>query len=269
MGGEEEFRNWDVREVGPADAAHTVLLLPGGLCTAEFYGDLLAEPRLAEAPLRFVAVTLPGFGGTPYPHDLSMENYARITGRLAAERGCDVVVGHSIGANVAIEMAAAGHFTGPIVLLSPTFSRPDEMRALGVADRVGRIPVVGPLVWAGLLRLMPYGMKSHLPADRRDVLLADVRKNDARVCRPMIRHYFAYLDRHGTLVPRLRASGVPAWVVRGDRDEVGLTDEERRRLEASPNVTLVTVPDATHMVLTDQPALLAELLTEVTGVASA
>ena len=43
---------------GPADAEHTVLLLPGGWCTAVFYEELMAEPALAG--IRLVAVTLPG-----------------------------------------------------------------------------------------------------------------------------------------------------------------------------------------------------------------
>ncbi|MFK4225846.1 hypothetical protein [Streptomyces sp. NPDC019890] len=32
---------------------------------------------------------------------------------------------------------------------------------------------------------------------------------------------------------------------------------ERRGLESCPHATMVTVPDATHMVLTDQPARVA------------
>ena len=114
-----EHLGWVVYEYGPQGADHAVLLLPGALATAVFYDDLLAEPELRDAPIRFVATTLPGFGGTPAPDDLSMENYARLAGRLAADLGCDVVVGHSLGANVAIEMAAAGEFSGPLVLLSP------------------------------------------------------------------------------------------------------------------------------------------------------
>ncbi len=120
--------DWDIRESGPADAERTVLLLPGTLATAAFYDDLMAETRCAEASIRFIAATLPGQGGTPPSEDLSIEGYARLASRLAADRGCDAVVGHSTGANVAIEMAAAGDFSGPLVLLAPSFSRVDESR---------------------------------------------------------------------------------------------------------------------------------------------
>ena len=102
---------WDMIRSGPVDAEHTVLLLPGGWCTAMFYEELMAEPELAGT--RLIAVTLPGNGGSAPPADLSVENYARVTAKLAAELGCDVVVGHSMGANVALEMAGSGAFSGP------------------------------------------------------------------------------------------------------------------------------------------------------------
>jgi len=37
-------------------------------------------------------------------------------------------------------------------------------------------------------------------------------------------------------------------------------DEEHETLEAGPRVTIITVPDAGHMVMTDQPARVAELV---------
>src|SRR5215467_11805374 len=102
-----EHLGWVVRESGPEEADHTVLLLPGALATAAFYDDLLAESKMRDASIRFVATTLPGFGGTPPLEDISMENYATCAGTLAIDFGCDAVVGHSLGGNVAIEMVAA------------------------------------------------------------------------------------------------------------------------------------------------------------------
>ena len=61
--------------------------------------------------------------------------------------------------------------------------------------------------------------------------------------------YFEYLDRRGSLVSRLCRSGVRSWVAFGEHDEVGLTDEERRGLEACPSVTMATIPDSGHMML--------------------
>lgn len=252
---------WELRESGPADADHTVLLLPGGLCTARFYDDLLAEPRLSGASIRFVATTLQGYGGTPPPDDVSVENYARLASKLAGDLGCDAVVGHSVGANVAIEMAATGGFSGPLVLLSPSFSREDEDMFLRILDRLGR--VLGHLPFTAMLWIIGAGMKGSFPEERHDALVAEMKKNDPRLVRRQLRHYFEYLDRHDSLVQRLCDARVKACVVfGGDGNDVGLTDEERRGLDECPRVVLVTIPDAGHFTLNEQPGRIAELVLE-------
>ncbi|MCX5243024.1 alpha/beta hydrolase [Streptomyces prunicolor] len=254
--------SWDVRRAGPADAAHRVLMIPGGMCTAEFYAEVMAEPALAE--LELTAVTMPGFGATKAPADVTMDNYARLMAGYVAEARSDVLVGHSLGANLAIEMAAAGLFTGPLVLLSPSFSRGDESTFLAVMDVLGRVPVLGNLAWTGMLKLLPRAMKNdmlkRLPPERAQALADMMGGNDPANCRRIVRGYYAYLDRHRALPARLCASGVPAWVVRGDHDEIGLTDAERRELEACPQVRMVTVPDAGHLVLLEQPAHVADVV---------
>lgn len=150
-----EFTGWDFREAGPTDAEHTALLLPGGMCTAAFYEEVLAEP--AVAGMHLVAVTLPGHGGTRPPDDLTIENYARMAADLAADLACDVVVGHSMGANVALEMAASGAFSGPLVLLAASFSRQDESLFLRILDRLGR--VLGPLPFEFMLKILGSAVK--------------------------------------------------------------------------------------------------------------
>ncbi|MDQ3156781.1 MAG: alpha/beta hydrolase, partial [Actinomycetota bacterium] len=142
--------NWDLLEHGPAEASHTALLLPGGMCTTVFFQELMAEPKLAD--VRLVAATLPGHGGTAAPDDVSIENNARLACELAADLGCDAVVGHSLGANVALEMAASKSFTGPLVLLAPSFSREDESKFLRALDRLSS--VAGHLPYVAMLKLV-------------------------------------------------------------------------------------------------------------------
>ena len=112
--------------------------------------ELMTEPALAG--IRLVAVTLPGHGGTPPPGDFSIENYARLTAGLAADLGCDVVVGFSIGASVALEMAASGAFKGPVVLLGVSLSPQDEPAFLRAIDRLG--VVLGSLPSTAMLKMM-------------------------------------------------------------------------------------------------------------------
>jgi pimeloyl-ACP methyl ester carboxylesterase len=249
---------WLLYESGPEVADHTVLLLPGALCTAAFYDDLIAELSLRGASIRLAATTLPGFGGTEPLADLSMENYAGVAGRVAADLGCDAVVGHSLGANVALELVASGAFKGPVVLLSPSLSREDESkfpRALDVLSRV-----LGHLPYSLMFRIIGPAMKSGLPPARRDALIAELRRNDPRFVQRQTRGYLAYLDRHGSLASRLGDAGVPTWIVFGERDDIGLTDDERKELARYPNVTIVEIPKAGHFTLNQEPGRIAELV---------
>ena len=116
-----------MRESGPSDAESTVLLLPGGMCTAVFFEPIM--DALLAAPVHVVAATLPGFGGTPHQADFSVEGYASLVGQLADELRADIVGGHRLGGNVALEMAASGEFDGPVLLLT--------CPALGCQARLG------------------------------------------------------------------------------------------------------------------------------------
>ena len=258
-----EHLGWTLHESGPERADHTVLLLPGALATAAFYDDVLDDQKVKDASIRFVATTLPGFGGTAPPDDLSMESYARAAGRIAAELGCDAVVGHSLGANVAIEMVSGGAFSGPVVLLAPSFSRVDESKFPRALDRLST--VFGHVPYALMLKIIGPAMKSSLPPHRREVLIAELQKNDPRFLRRQTRVYLEYLDRHGSLAGGLCDSGVQASVVFGEHDDIGLTDEEREVLEQCPSVTVVTIAGAGHFTLNEKPSEIAQLVLDAVG----
>jgi pimeloyl-ACP methyl ester carboxylesterase len=253
---------WTFREAGPGDASAVGLLLPGALCSAAFYADVLAEPAIADAGVRLVAATPPGFGGNPAPagFDMSIESYAELVEHEAERLGCDAVVGHSHFANVLIEVAARGRFRGPLVLLSPCFSREDEEKDVRQLDRIARVPGIGALVFRLAPLMMSSSMKGRLPEARHDELVREMKKGARGPARQLIVRYFDHLDRHGSLVARLVDSGVPAWVVRGDEDEIGLTDSEAAALEAAPSVTTVTIPGARHFSMTDEPAAVARTI---------
>ena len=260
-----EVDGWELREAGPADAGVAAVLLPGGLCSAAFYDDVLAYATLDRPDVRLVAATPPAFAGRPAPADLSVESFARLASELTASLDCRAVVGHSYGANIAIEMAASGGFAGPFVLLSPAFSREDEFKELAVLDRIGRVPGIGGLAWRAVPRAVARSLKSALPPARRDELVAELRRNEPQVCRRLVRRYFEYLDATEPLARRLCDAGVPAWVVFGDHKEAGLTSEERRVLEACPDVTLEIWAGATHALIAEEPRRIAELVLRAAG----
>ena len=250
--------SWDLLRSGPADGEHTVLLVAGSLATAAFYADLMDEPSLAA--IRLVAATLPGQGGTPPAGDLSIENYARLTGELAADLGAHAVVGHSTGGNVVLEMAATGAFSGPLVLLAPSLSRQDEPLAPRVLDRLST--VLGHLPYSAMLKIIGSMLTGGVPAHRQDVLAAELRKNDPRLVRLHIRLFLQYLDQHGSVAQRLCGSGARTWVVYGEQDEVSLTDNERTILDNCPTTTVQMLAGTGHFIPNMRPDIVANLITQ-------
>jgi pimeloyl-ACP methyl ester carboxylesterase len=251
--------DWELREQGPADAAHTVLLLPGGMCSAGSFAELMAEPSLAR--LRLVAATLPGQVGTPPPDDSSVEGYARLVSELARDVGADVVVGFSMGAVVTVEMVVSGAFTGPIVLLGVSLSTKDEPWFFRALVRLGM--VLGGLPIA-LLAKGAASMVKRIPVspERQAELREDFRRNVPADVQPGLREYLGWLRRGEGRARRLCESGVPSWIVHAEKGDGGLTAEERRTLEACPHAQLVTIPGAVFFLPNEVPGPIAAVVLE-------
>ena len=156
-------------------------------------------------------------------------------------------------------MVVAGEFRGPVVLISPSFSRKDESKFPRVLDRLG---VYRAPPFALMMKLVGPAMKNSLPPSRRDASLiaAIFKNNDPRFLWRQTRVYLGYLDRHGSLAGRLCDAVVPTWVAFGSDDDVGLTEDERRVLDACPHMTLTTIADTGHFALNDKPKRVAELV---------
>jgi hypothetical protein len=168
--------------------------------------------------VRLVAATLPGFGRTPAPDDVTVENYGRLAADLAASLGADVVAGHSLGANVALEMALRGGCSGPFVLLSPSFCRRDESIFPRALDRLGS--VLGHLPFSLMFRIIGPAMRGSLPPDQADDVVAELGNNDPRFVRRQTRAYLQYLDGHPALAGDLATSGRSTTVIFGEKDDV-------------------------------------------------
>jgi pimeloyl-ACP methyl ester carboxylesterase len=251
--------DWELREQRPAGAQRTVLLLPGGMCSAGSYAEVMAEPELANVNL--IAATFPGQAGTPPPDDSSVENYARLTTELAAEIGADVVVGFSMGAVVATEMVTSGGFAGPVVLLGVSLSTKDEpafFRALVSSSRV-----LGALPFA-ILAKGAASMVKRIPAsdERRAELRADFAKNVPRDLRGGLQAYMGWLRRGEGRADRLCGAGVPLWLVHAEKGDGGLTDDERHALEACPHAQLVTIPGEVFFLPNEIPDRIAQITSE-------
>ena len=251
--------DWQLRESGPTAAERTVLLLPGGMCSAGSYAEVMGQPALAQT--RLVAATLPGQAGAPSPDDYSVQNYARSVSELAATVGADVVVGFSMGAVVAAEMVMSGGYTGPVVLLAVSLSPKDEpafFRAMIRSTRVlGNLPMRVLAAGAG-------SMVKRIPAspERKSQLREDFRRNRPRDMRLALHAYLRWLHRDDGRAERLCESGVPMWIVHAEKGDGGLTDDERRTLAACPNANVVTIPGSVFFLPNEIPERIAGIICE-------
>jgi pimeloyl-ACP methyl ester carboxylesterase len=257
---------WERVIVGPPDAEQSVLLLPGGANAARSFDLVMAEPALSGA--RLVATTLPGMAGAPLTDEVSIPAMARRAGELAAEHECDVVVGFSHGATVALDMVLSGHFKGPVVLLGLSLTTADEagffrMLVRG-SQRVGSWPM------AGLFRLMPLMVRSaKIPERHKNELIEDFKQNRSGDALRVCSEYLDYIAADRDFASELAASSNPAWVVHAEKNgDGGLTDAERATLQAALNVTLVTVPGKVFLLPDEAPrdtaAVIADALTQAT-----
>jgi pimeloyl-ACP methyl ester carboxylesterase len=244
-------------ESGPTDAGRTVLLLPGGMCSARSYAEVMAEPTLAGT--RMLAVTMPGHAGAPAPKDFSTEAYARITAELAKSAGVDLVVGFSMGATVAYEMVVSGAFTGPVVLLGVSLSAADEPRFFRAIIRLGSI--LGTLPAAVLKKGVGSMVKREAIAPERQAeLKADFALNNTDDMRRGLQAYLQWLHRDDDPARRLCDSHVPTWVVHAEKGDGALTPHERAVLDACPHVRVAAIPGEVFFLPNEVPEQIADVI---------
>ena len=241
---------WELVTAGPDDADQSVLLIPGGANAARSFDLVMAEPALSG--VRLVATTLPGMAGAPLAEDVSIPGLARRVGELATAHRCDVVVGFSHGATVALEALLSGHFHGPVVLLGISLTTEDEAWFFRAVVRASQ--KVGSWPMATMLRLLPLMARSaKTPQPHKRELIEDLRQNQARDSVESSRLYLDYIGADDDYATRLAASGIPVWVVHAEKGDGGLTDAERATLQAAAHVTLVTIPGAVFLLPDEAP----------------
>ena len=250
---------WELIESGPAGAEQTVLLLPGGMCSARSYAEVMSEPALANT--RLIAVTLPGNAGTEPPQDFSIEEYARSAAELAKANHADVVVGFSMGATVAYEMVVTGAFAGPVVLLGVSLSAPDEPAFFRAIIRLGAVfgTLPAAILKTGASSLIK---RAALSPGGRAQLQADFTNNKTGDMRQGLRAYLQWLHRDDDPARRLCDAGQAAWVVHAEHGDGGLTPHERAVLEACADVRVVTVPGRVFFLPNEVPGLVADVVVQ-------
>lgn len=78
----------------------------------------------------------------------------------------------------------------------------------------------------------------------------------------VLREYVQWLGRDDRRAERLCQAGVPIWIVHAEKGDGGLTDDERRTLEACPHAQLVTLPGTVLLMPNEAPGPIANVIVE-------
>lgn len=220
---------------GAPAADGAVFVLVHGIGVSSRYFERLV-PLLAEHGVVHV-LDLPGFGSAPKPTSaLTIADIADLVGAYIEHSEPEapvVVIGHSMGSQVATELAV---------------TRPDLVAGAVLVSAV--VDPAAPTVLGQGKRLFADILIE--PAIANFIVLTDY-------LRCGMRWYLTELPmmlRYDTL-ERIRGARVPVLVVRGRRDPVAPTDWSLRLAAAAPDGRTVVVPGAAHIVQLSRPRRLA------------
>jgi pimeloyl-ACP methyl ester carboxylesterase len=157
-------------------------------------------------------------------------------------------------------MAEKKLFTGPTVLLGISLSLPDESASFINVIRLSK--VLGSLPLALMKKAAGSMLKGiAVSPERRAELAADFRRTRARDMRLGLREYLKWLKSGEDHAAMLCRSGVPTWVVHAEKGgDGGLTDTERRTLEACSTVKVVTIPGSVFFLPIEVPDQIASVI---------
>lgn len=215
------------------DGEHTFLLLHGIGMGRSVYLDLTQRLRG-----RVIALDLPGFGEAPEPsRTLTMERHADLVAAYLRHVGADpvVVIGHSMGSQIAAELAAR-HPTlvRAVVLAGPTVNKAARnVRAQArylLMDLVGERPLV---IWRGAREYLRGG--PNLIRKIRATVVHQPEKAFARIEQPVL-------------------------VLRGEDDPLAPMSWCQEILDEIPGADLEVIPDHGHGTLISDSEPAARLI---------
>jgi pimeloyl-ACP methyl ester carboxylesterase len=222
-----------------------------------------------------IAIDRPGFGYSDRPRSRvwTAHEQARLIDRLLERLGLSqaVVYGHSLGAQVAAELAIVAPFRVRALVLASGYYYPTFRPEIPLFAAPG-IPVIGdvlrytlsPLITARLLPWLYAKLFAPAPIPRRfwrnfphELLLRPRHLRATGADTALMISNAIQLERR---IERLQA---PVWILTGDGDEVVFMRRHAAILHrALPKSRLVVVKGAGHMVHHSQPAAAAAVIAE-------
>ncbi|TCJ97155.1 pimeloyl-ACP methyl ester carboxylesterase [Nocardia alba] len=256
---------------GPEHAS-TLVLLHGFGSSLHWWNAI--TPLLADR-FRVISMDLLGHGksakpSTGYHPSDHARAVAQVTDRLGV--GEDItVVGHSMGADVAIALAEGATPVRRVVVIG---EGPDYSTFLpGRATRLLRVPVLGhalrrhppaPAVRLGYSRAFAPGFGQRTAFADPDQILHDDRAVQFTAFRHCQLGKEAY-TRTCPLDHRIRVLDVPTLVIFGARDRMWNAEISVRRYRAVPGVRVEVIDRAGHSPQLETPGQVARLIAEFAG----
>lgn len=212
---------------------------------------------LAHRGYTALAVDFPGHGGSAGPPAASVAELAEWTGRLvdALAMGPAHLVGHSMGSLVAMEVAAARPAIVTSLVLLGTAS------AMPVHPDLQRAAEQGDLLAPELMTAWAHGTRSHVTSSPTPGLwmIGGGQALLERAAPGVIANDLAACNAYdaGDIAARI---GCPVTVVVGEADRMTPPRAAAALVAGFDAVEVVHLPDVGHMMMTEAPAEIREVL---------
>ncbi|WP_406175066.1 alpha/beta fold hydrolase [Streptomyces sp. NBC_00996] len=254
-----------IREDGPSQGP-PIVLIHGFLGSMRWFDRLV--PLLSHR-FRVIRADLLGHGFSSKPHHgYSPENQARVLSLLLNGLGVvdPIVVGHSMGADIAISLAEQGTKVSKLVVVdeAPDYSVADP----SAINKVLRLPVLGRLLYRNLPTSAHRRAVEGFLAPGRSLAATfdDVAQtvNDVGVV-PYACFVGSQVEKERfvaqqPLDERIAALGVATLVIFGEQDRVFRSGESCVRYRAVPGIAVQLVPEVGHSPMIEDPVITAEII---------
>lgn len=240
-------------------AGEPIVVLHGLMGSCENWRSVRAA--LADR-YRVVCVDLPNQGRSPHVARMDLRSMGNDVFETLHAQGIDgrvVVLGHSLGGKVAMQMASdtADRIRGLVVVdISPRAMHPVHLFVLRACQQLD-------LAGAKRRADLDAALASFIPVhETRDFLLKNVVRNAEGkfVWRVPLQYLIDNYRTVSDAVPLLAPYAGPSLFVAGETSPFRLRDDEALIRDGFPAARFVTISGAGHLVHTDQPqAFMAEV----------
>jgi len=266
MNDQRNTAGWLVTDKVPESPKFRVLLIPGLMGSDFVFTKLMKQTSLTLAGVHLIAGNPPGFKGNPLPDDFDfhISSYAAMVEAVAAEEKIDLILGHSFGANLLIEVAFRRKFKGKLMLISPSLNRDAETKDMKMLDKYSRKKLLKGLMWTITYASIKSAFAPYFtdPEELANVV-KEAKLIPKKIASDIFLGYFDYITKYKNLAERLITTKIPVYYLRGDKDDIGFTQEHKDTLAKSDLVSFYEIPDAHHFAMVDNPGEVARLIVKM------